>query len=84
MEQLLADRRDRAARGADDGVIPFHELPLDRPIAALHGEMRHKKRKFLFDRADAAVEFIQVKFRQEGQHTLLHRADVLAGGVEDM
>ena len=34
--------------------------------------------------ADAAVEFIQVKFRQEGQHTLLHCADVLAGGVEDM
>ena len=84
MEQLLRDGGDAAARRAVDRVVPFHEAAVHLPIAALKGKARGEKGKFLADTAVIQLADVELKLREEGQHPLLHRSDVIAHGVQNV
>ena len=84
MEELLCDGGDAAARRAVDRVVPLHEAAVHLPVAALEREARGKECEFLADAAVILLADVKLKLGKKGQHPLLHGADVLARGIQDM
>ena len=84
MKKLFRDRRDTAARGAVDRVVPLHEAAVHFPVAALKREARGEERELLADAAVILLADVKLKLGQKRQHALLYSADVLARSVQNM
>ena len=84
MEQLLGDGGHQRPARLRYLIVPFHEAALNLPAVAVNVEFRGKKSKCLLDTADIFIIFVQLEFGQQRQHPLLHRADVVPGGVKDV
>ena len=84
MEQLLADSRHRRAAGLRHPVVPLQKIALRLPAIAVDVEFGGKKRESLLDGTHILVPDVQLEPGQEGQHPLLHRADVLSRRIQDV